>query len=87
MLLDTDILIDLQRGHPPALAWIATLPMRPWISGFAAMEFIAGARNRPEQQRSQRFLRPFPVLWPTQADLARLGRLCTAEIGTWHRPY
>jgi hypothetical protein len=24
-LVDTDVLIDVQRGHPPALAWFAGL--------------------------------------------------------------
>jgi hypothetical protein len=33
-LLDTDILIDIQRGHAPALAWFAGVDELPLVSGF-----------------------------------------------------
>lgn len=38
MLLDTDILIDLDRGHASALRWFATLTEAPAVSGFSSLE-------------------------------------------------
>ncbi len=36
-LLDTDVLIDVQPGHPPALAWFAALTDLPAVPGFVIM--------------------------------------------------
>ena len=40
MLLDSDVLIDLERGHAAGLAWLATLTAPPFVSGFAALELL-----------------------------------------------
>jgi predicted nucleic acid-binding protein len=39
-LLDTDVLIDIQRGHQPAIDWFAGLAEVPSVSGFVVMELI-----------------------------------------------
>ena len=39
-VLDTDILIDVLRGHQPAIAWFTTLSELPSVSGFVVMELI-----------------------------------------------
>jgi predicted nucleic acid-binding protein len=39
-LVDTDVLIDVQRGHPPALAWFAGLTELPAVPGFVVMELV-----------------------------------------------
>lgn len=39
-LLDTDVLMDVQRGHPPALAWFASLAALPAVPGFVVMELV-----------------------------------------------
>ena len=44
-LVDTDILIDVQRGHPPALAWFAGQAELPAVPGFVVMELLQDARN------------------------------------------
>jgi predicted nucleic acid-binding protein len=69
--LDADVLIDLTQGRPAAVAWFATLPDLPAVASFAAMELIAGCLNGRELKQLQRFLRPFPLLWPTETDLQR----------------
>jgi hypothetical protein len=33
-LLDTDILIDVLRGYPPSIEWLATLTETPYCSHF-----------------------------------------------------
>jgi predicted nucleic acid-binding protein len=51
-LIDTDVLIDVQRGHPPALAWFANLDHLPAIPGFVVMELVQDARNAREVQQA-----------------------------------
>jgi predicted nucleic acid-binding protein len=70
MLLDTDVLIDLIRGHPPALAWLAAMPTLPRVSGFAALELAFGSQNARELANVRKFLARFPVLWPTESEAA-----------------
>ena len=43
-LLDTDVLIDIQRGHAPAVAWFASLADLPSVPGFVVMELIQDAK-------------------------------------------
>jgi predicted nucleic acid-binding protein len=40
LLLDTDILIDIQRGHAPALTWFSSLPELSFVPGFVVMELV-----------------------------------------------
>jgi predicted nucleic acid-binding protein len=42
-LLDTDILIDIQRGHVSALEWFRSLQQLPAVPGFVVMELIQDA--------------------------------------------
>lgn len=70
-LIDTDVLIDIQRGHPPALAWFAGLTDLPAVPGFVVMELVQDARNAREVRRALRLVAPLPVVWPTDADCAR----------------
>ena len=44
-LLDTDVLIDIQRGHAPAVAWFAGLREVPSVPGFVVMEMVQSAQN------------------------------------------
>lgn len=46
-LLDTDILIDVLRGHPPAVDWFGDLSELPSVPGFVVMEFILGPLHQP----------------------------------------
>ena len=39
-LVDTDVLIDVQRGHPPALVWFASLTLMPAVPGFVVLELL-----------------------------------------------
>ena len=72
-LLDTDIIIDIQRKHPPAQAWIATFaPGRVGIPGFVAMELIQAAQSAAQARAADKIIAPLPVIWPTEAH-CRLG--------------
>jgi hypothetical protein len=58
-LLDTDILIDVQRGHGPALAWFSQLAELPYLPGYVVMELIQDARNRPGSGKCAQACRSF----------------------------
>ena len=68
LLLDTDILIDIQRGHPPAVAWFAGLSDLPAIPGFVVMELIQDAQNSAQVRQALRLIAPLRVVWPTESD-------------------
>lgn len=78
MLLDTDIMIDLERGLPAARAWLTSLPSGPPVAGFAAMELYNGCQNSAEQRKVEKFLRPFTLLWPSEASLLRASETFTS---------
>jgi predicted nucleic acid-binding protein len=71
LVLDTDVLIDVQRGHPAALAWFAGLPDLPSVPGIVVMELIQGAKDAKQVREALRLTAPLPVVWPTPADCQR----------------
>ena len=73
-LLDTDILIDVQRKHAPALAWFAGLTTLPSVPGFVVMELIQDAQNAAQVREALKLVAPLPVVWPTTADCQRALR-------------
>src|SRR5438477_12231956 len=79
-LVDTDVLIDVQRGHPPALAWFAGLTDLPAVPGFAVMELVQDARNAREVRRALKLAAPLQVVWPTEVDCAR----ALSDFSTYH---
>lgn len=70
-LVDTDVLIDVQRGHPPAIAWFASLATLPALPGFVAMELVQNARSAREVGQALQFVAPFQLVWPSELDCAR----------------
>ena len=70
-LVDTDVLIDVQRGHPPALAWFGQLTALPAVPGFVVMELVQDARNAREVRRALKLVAPLQIVWPTDADCTR----------------
>src|SRR3972149_2982140 len=67
-LVDTDVLIDVQRGHPPALAWFASLTDLPAVPGFVVMELVQDARNSGEVPQALKLVAPLRIVWPTEAN-------------------
>lgn len=67
-LVDTDVLIDVQRGHPPALAWFAGLTDLPAVPGFVVMELVQDARNSREIRQARKLVAPLKIVWPTETD-------------------
>jgi predicted nucleic acid-binding protein len=71
LVLDTDVLIDVQRNHPAALAWFSGLTELPSVPGFVVMELIQGAKDARQVREAVRLTAPLPVIWPTVADCQR----------------
>lgn len=67
-LLDTDVLIDVQRKFQPALDWFSGLTELPAVPGFVVMELIQDARDSSEVVKARRLVAPFQVVWPTEAE-------------------
>jgi hypothetical protein len=70
-LLDTDILIDIQRGHPPAVSWFASLVDLPSVPGIVVMELIQDAQNARQVRKALKLVAPLSIVWPTEADCRR----------------
>ena len=70
-LLDTDVVVDIQRDHAPALVWFASLTELPAVPGFVVMELIQDARNMQQLRQGLRIVAPLPIIWPTEADCNR----------------
>jgi len=64
----TDILIDVQRGHPPAVAWFKSLSGLPAVPGLVVMELVQDAQNSRQVRQALKMVAPLPVLWPTEAS-------------------
>ena len=71
LVLDTDVLIDVQRGHAAALAWFAGLTEVPSVPGLVVMELIQGAQNAKQVRDALRLTAPLPIIWPTTTDCQR----------------
>jgi hypothetical protein len=58
------------RQYAPAVEWFASLQDDEEIilPGFVVMELIQGCRNKPEQERLQRELAGYGVVWPAADD-------------------
>ena len=54
-LLDTDVLIDIQRGYAPAVSWFTSLAELPAVPGFVVMELVQDAENAQQVRRALRW--------------------------------
>jgi predicted nucleic acid-binding protein len=83
LVLDTDILIDVQRGHTAALAWFAGLMVVPSVPGLVVMELIQGAHDARQVRQALRLTAPLPIVWPSTADYQR----ALADFTAFHLPH
>ena len=66
ILLDTDVMIDFLRQHPPAAAWLDSLGEEEIVlPGFVVMELLQGCRDKVEQEKVERELGAYGVAWPS----------------------
>ena len=79
-LLDTDVLIDIQLGYAPAIAWFASLTDVPSVPGFVVMELIQDAQNMQQVRKALQLVAPLPIVWATEADCSR----ALSDFATYH---
>ena len=70
-LLDTYVLIDIQRGHESAIAWFSGLTDVPRVPGFVVMELIQDSQNTQQVHQALQLVAPLPMIWATEVDCAR----------------
>ena len=79
ILLDSDVMIDLLRQRPSAVAWLDTLADEEIIlPGFVVMELLQGCSNKTEQSKVEKVLAQFEVVWP-------LPNSCEAALKVFSR--
>ena len=67
-LVDTDVMVDIRRGHPPALAWFDGLAEVPGLPGFVLMELVAGCKTCKDMREVKKQASLFQIYWPTSTD-------------------
>lgn len=67
-LLDSDVVIDIQRDYRPARTWIESLPELPIVPGLVVMELIQDAKNNRQVREAQKIVSLLTVVWPTALD-------------------
>ncbi len=71
-LLDSDIMIDVLRGHQPALDWLSSLGAEELaLPGFVLMELMDGCTSKRQMNALRRRMAGFRLHWPTEADCNR----------------
>jgi hypothetical protein len=70
-ILDTDVLIDIQRGHPPAVAWFTRLTERPAVPPLVVMELLQDAANKTQVTKALALVGPLTMVYTTPADQQR----------------
>lgn len=83
ILLDTDVMIDILRGHAPARIWLESSRTQSiGLPGLVAMELLQGCQNAREQQRIEMVLRAYSLYWPSEEDCTRaFADACPQRMG------
>ena len=69
LVVDTDVVIDVLRRHPPAIDWLLLLNEQPIaLPGFVAMELVQRCANKTEQARMEQIIARYVVAWPSAVD-------------------
>ncbi len=70
-LVDTDVLIDIQRRYQPAVAWFASLDDVPGVPGFVVMELFQDAQDSQRIREVDLLVAPLEIVWPSASDCQR----------------
>lgn len=71
-LLDADVMIDVQRGFPPAVIWYDSVaPGTLALPGYTLMELYQAARSMQETRAVDKITYSLPVIWPTDEEALR----------------
>jgi predicted nucleic acid-binding protein len=84
MIFDTDILIWIERNHPPANQFVNTIESRN-ISVQTYLELLQYAENKDQQEKSKKFLKElgFQVL-PITENIGHRAMIFIEQYGLSH---
>lgn len=71
LLVDTDVLVDVLRGHRPAVEWFQGLDELPSVPGLVVMELVQDTDSKERMDRALKLVAPLPVVWPSELDCDR----------------
>ena len=74
-IIDTDILIDIQRGYQPAVNWFRELIELPAVPGLVVMELIQDAQNTQQVHKALKLVAPLAIVWPAESGKDRHDQL------------
>ncbi|MEW6717217.1 MAG: PIN domain-containing protein [Chloroflexota bacterium] len=81
ILLDTDVMIDVLRGHSPAVNWLtADAGLEIGLPELVVMELLQGCQNARDQQNLEERLKGFPLFWASEQDCTR----ALADFSAFH---
>jgi predicted nucleic acid-binding protein len=70
--LDTDVVVDILRRFPPAVAWLESLAdTAVLLPGYVVLELIQGCLNQRELRELERQLSRFQTMWPSSETCQR----------------
>jgi len=69
-LLDTSIVVDALRSHPPSVSWLANNQGQLGVTQIVRLEVVEGALDRAGEQRAITLLNDFELVEITTSDLA-----------------
>ena len=70
ILLDTDVMVDILRGHELAKVWLQSVD-EIGMPGLVAMELIQGCQNAREHRTLEKELSEYQLYWPNIEDCNR----------------
>ena len=70
ILLDSDVVIDIRRKHPPASKWFQSLAEYPALPGYVVFELLNGCENLQRSRELEEFVRPFSTVWLSSSGSA-----------------
>ncbi len=84
-LIDTDILIDAERGRPDAASFLGSQfsANGPRISSVSVMELMVGCRNRAELRGVRRFVASVRVI-PIDVSISRAAETLVETFSLGH---
>ena len=83
IFVDTDVMIDYQRGLPAARDWFGSLTELPAIPGFVAMELVQDALNMAQVRQIESVLKPLTIVWPSE-DECNVARANFSKLNRSH---
>ncbi len=72
IVADTDVMVDILRGFPPALRWMQSNPSQQLVlPGFVLLELLEGCRDKAAQERVLKLTEGCRIEWLSEEAFSR----------------